>query len=268
MPPRRLVSPTGRAQTLAPVRPSAALQAAYEGRLLAEIDAMNRSILWFVRAAWRANTPHAVAQDASPAADLLETMRGLGRRWTDRFAVLADDLGRHFATAVRDRSDAALKASLRKGGFTVAFRPTRAMNDVFQATLAEQVNLIKSIASEHLTDVQGIVMRSVQTGRDLGTLAQELETRYGTTKRRAAFIAQSQNNIATATMIRTRQAELGITQAVWLHSAGGRVPRPEHVAASGKTYDVAKGMFLEGKWTWPGVEPRCRCVSKSVITGF
>jgi len=111
-------------------------------------------------------------------------------------------------------------------------------------------------------------MRSVQTGRDLGTLAQELETRYGTTKRRAAFIAQSQNNIATATMIRTRQAELGITQAVWLHSAGGRVPRPEHVAASGKTYDVAKGMFLEGKWTWPGVEPRCRCVSKSVITGF
>lgn len=264
---RRLVSPTGKPVLITATRPNAGLEARYRARLDAEIDALHKSLMRFVLATYRANVPH-MAMDASPAADLRDRMASLGRRWLSRFDTLGEDLGRYFATTVRDRSDAALKEALRKGGFTVAFRPTRAMNDVFQATLSEQVNLIKSVAAEHLSDVQGMVMRSVQAGRDVGSLAKDLEHSYGVTKRRAAFIAQSQNNIATATMTRVRQAELGITEAVWLHSAGGRVPRPEHVAASGKTYDVAKGMFLEGKFTWPGVEPRCRCVSKSVVPGF
>jgi uncharacterized protein with gpF-like domain len=65
-----------------------------------------------------------------------------------------------------------------------------------------------------------------------------------------------------------RQKELGITKAIWVHSGGGKHPRPEHVAFSGKEYDVEKGAYLEGKWTWPGFEINCRCTSRSVIPGF
>nr|WP_277347156.1 phage minor head protein [Collimonas pratensis] len=134
--------------------------------------------------------------------------------------------------------------------------------------MSEQVGLIKSIASQHLTEVQGLVMRSVADGRDLGTLAKGLEDRYGITKRRAALIARDQNNKATATITRVRQDSLGITEAVWMHSHAGKHPRPSHVAANGKRYTIKEGMYLDGVWTWPGREIGCRCISKSVIPGL
>jgi uncharacterized protein with gpF-like domain len=108
----------------------------------------------------------------------------------------------------------------------------------------------------------------VQAGRDLGYLSKELQDRYGITKRRAALIARDQNNKATAVITRVRQQELGVTECVWLHSHGGKHPRPSHVAADNKKYDVSKGMFLDGKWTWPGVEVNCRCVARAVIPGL
>lgn len=255
--------------TLAPVRPNAGHAAAYHARLSRALEEMHASLAYWLRAAYRANTPE-MAQDKSPARALQDAFRRLARRWEAKFAALAPELGAWFAQGVADRSDAALKGSLKRAGFSVEFKLTAPVNDVLQATMAQQVGLIRSIAAEHLAKVEGVVMRSVQAGRDMGSLATELEATYGVTKRRAAFIARSQNNIATATITRTRQQGLGIEQAQWVHSAGGRVPRPEHVAAGRDklVYEVGKGAFLEGKWTWPGVEINCRCVSRSVIPGF
>ena len=97
----------------------------------------------------------------------------------------------------------------------------------------------------------------------------DLTQGLGVTKRRAAFIALDQNNKATATFHRVRQIELGL-KATWLHSAGGKVPRPSHKANTGKEYDPAKGWFDpdEKVWCWPGILPRCRCVSRSVVPGL
>jgi SPP1 gp7 family putative phage head morphogenesis protein len=161
-------------------------------------------------------------------------------------------------------------ADLRKAGMSVRFKMTAAMNDAYQAVRAENVNLIKSIAQQHLTQVETLVMQSVQQGRDLGALTQELTARYGVTKRRAAFIAKDQNNKATATMTRVRHLELGITQAKWLHSAGGKHPRPEHVAFSGKVYQIANGHdFGDGEGpVWPGQPINCRCVAIPIVPGF
>lgn len=255
-------------KTLDAPRPNAGLAVAYRKRLDALIDEMDASLTYWIRAKYRANTPELMAQDASPAMEMRRTVRKLARRWQGKFDEMAPELARYFALAATARTDRQLQEILRKGGFSVRFKMTAAQNDVFQATVAENVELIKSIASQHLTGVQGAVMRSVSSGRDLGSLTKTLQESYGVTKRRAATIARDQNNKATATMTRVRQHELGITKAIWLHSAGGKTPRPEHVAASGKEYDISKGMFLEGKWTWPGVEINCRCVSKSVVPGF
>lgn len=211
-----------------------------------------------------------IAQDASAASELRRVMRRLTRRWLRNFDKAAPELAEWFATAAGERTDSALAASLRKAGFTVKFKPTRAQNEVFQATVGENVALIKSIAQQHLAGVEGALMRSVAAGRDLGGFAKTLETTYGVTARRAAFIARDQNNKATATMTRVRQNELGIKQAKWLHSAGGKEPRPSHVANSGKLYDVAKGWYDPDakQWIRPGELPNCRCVSVSVVPGF
>lgn len=258
--------------TLKPIRPSAAIRADYERRLQAEIADMHASILRWLVAEYRRATPEIViyASDDSPARTLQSAMRSLGRRWLKRFDELAPRLAQHFATAVHSRSDRALMADLRRAGMSVRFKMTAAMNDAFQATVGENVSLIRSIAEQHLGQVEQLVMRSVQDGRDVGALTKELTARYGVTKRRAAFISLDQNNKATAVMTKVRHLELGITKAKWLHSAGGRHPREKHVAFSGKTYDVAKGHdFGDGAGTvWPGTAINCRCVSVPIVPGF
>lgn len=255
------------------VRPSAAVRAAYQKRLEREVSEMHRSLIFWLRAEYRKQAPRLAADtvmalDATPARELRAAMRKLGRRWLAKFDALAPKLADYFAQAASDRVDADLKRMLRKAGFTVKFRMSEAQRNAYDAVVEENVTLIKSVAEQHLKNVEGAVMRSVSTGRDLGTLARELEENYGVTKRRAAFIARDQNNKATSVLNRTRQQELGVRKAKWLHSAGGKHPRPEHVAFSGKTYDVDKGAFLEGKWTWPGMEINCRCTSVAIIPGF
>lgn len=265
----KIIKPVKRKDTLLrPVRPSAAVQSKFERSLDRIIGELNRSISYHVKATYRANTPEIMAMDASPARELRALMRKLTRRWQAKFDELAPKLAEYFAKDAADRVDGELKAMLKTAGFSVKFTTTKAQNDILQATIAENVSLVKSIAQTHLTNVEGLVMRSVQEGRDLGTLTKALEESYGVTRRRAETIARNQNNMATAALTRSRQVELGITKARWLHSAGGKTPRPEHVAFSGKTYDVSKGAYLEEKWTWPGREINCRCVSIPVIPGF
>lgn len=262
--------PTDR-KVLRPVHPNAGIEVIYRRRLLALIDEMNNSFVYWLKASYRANPP-LMAQDRNPAQELRAAIRKLAAQWQRNFDDAAPRLAEYFSKATYLRSGAALKTILRDGGYSVKFNMTREMRDVMDATITEQVSLIKSIPQQYLTQVEGMVMRSVQTGRDLGTLTKELQEQFGVTKRRASFIARDQNNKATASMTRVRQVKLGITEAIWMHSGGGKHPRPTHLAAGrAKTkYDTSKGWFdpAVGKWIFPGELPNCRCVSRSVIAGF
>lgn len=258
-------------KTAAPAHPNAGLRVAYQRKLERMVDDLHASLLHWVVAAYRRNTPEVadtMAMDASPARELQGTMRRLSRRWQSNFDKGAPELARWFAKNAAERSDAALAATLKRAGFSVSFKMTAAANDIIQATTFENVNLIKTIAQQHLANVEQIVMRNVAQGRDIKALADDLEQRFAITRRRAVIIARDQNNKATAHMQRARQAEVGITEAIWLHSHGGKVPRPSHVAFSGKRYDINKGAFIEGQWIWPGTEINCGCVSKPIIPGF
>jgi SPP1 gp7 family putative phage head morphogenesis protein len=256
-------------KVLSVVRPNAGIEQAYRKRMQALIAEMDNSVRYWLRAAYRANEP-VMAQDRTPADELRDAIRKLARRWQKNFDEAAPQLAEYFAQSVASRSSGALKAILKKAGFTVKFKMTRAMRDVMAATVGQQVSLIKSIPSRYFTNIEGLVMRSVQTGRDLGRLTQDLQQQFGVTRRRAAFIARDQNNKATASMTRARQDELGITQAIWVHSGAGKHPRPTHVAMNGKKYDVNKGMWdsAVNRWIFPGEEINCRCISRSIIPGF
>lgn len=262
-----LVSPTGRDQALRPVHANQGIEAAYRRRLDRLIDEMQRSLVYWLTAAYRRNVPE-IAQDESPAMALTKMMRRLAKQWQRRFDEAAQPVAREFAETSMSAADISLRNALRQKGFSVQFQLTRAANDVFQATVQENVGLIQSIAAEHLQDVQGMVMRSVTQGRDLEGLVEDLQKRYGVTKRRAAFIARDQNNKATATITRVRQQGLGIKQAKWRHSRGGKHPRKSHQDADGEVYDVDKGMLIDGEYIRPGELPNCRCVAISIIPGF
>ena len=262
---------------LPPVHAHPGVTEAYAMKLRRLIDDMHRSVLYFVKAAYRKNPPVTLANDADPAAALLAEIASLGARWTKRFARASEELAAYFATAAATRTDARLRAILKRNGIAVDFRMTKAMRSVLKATIEQNVGLIKSIPQKYLADVQVMVTQSVQAGRDLKSLVDGLQASFGVTKRRAAFIALDQNNKATGAFNRARQIELGVEEAEWTHSHGGKTPRPTHVAAGARKqrYDVKKGWYDpdargkgKGEWIIPGQLIKCRCTSRSIIKGF
>ena len=262
-------------KTLPPVRPSLGLEMAYRRKLDKLIEEMNRSVQYWVGASYKANEPRIVdiAQDgaALPANALRARLRQLAARWQRRFNQAAPLMADYFTTATAERSDITLRRILKEAGFTVSMQMTPAMRDVMQASINQQVSLIKSIPAQYFTQVEGSVMRAVTAGYDLAPLAKEIEHHYGVTRRRAAFIARDQVNKANATIDRTRRLELGITEAIWQHSHAGEVPRPRHLAFHGKRYDIAKGAPVgdhNGNLVQPGEEPGCRCLSKPILPTF
>lgn len=247
-------------KSLRPVHPNAGLEAAYRRKLLALVDEMQRSVEFWLRAQYR-KTPPAIAADETPSAELNRAIRQLADRWDMRFARAADALARWFAQKVQDRSDVQLRQILREAGFSIDWKMTAVMRDIMNATVSQQVGLIRSIPARYLGQVEGLVMRSVTTGRDVAGLMADLQKQFGVTRRRAALIARTQNNMATASMTRARQLEAGITEAIWVHSLGGREPRPTHLRAGKERqrYDVSKGWFdpHEGRYIFPGELINC-----------
>lgn len=269
---RRPYRPRRGEKILEPVRPSAAIEAAYRKKLVALVDEMHRSVDYWLRSAYRNNEPVLAADERPllPANALQAAVQKMARRWLKRFDKASEELAAYFLKSVHKRTDRELMRILDKGGWTVELHLTRQQRDVLNASIHENVALIKSIPQQYLTQVEGMVMRSVSAGRDLSGLTKDLQKQYGVTRRRAAFIARDQNNKASAALQRSRQIELGITTALWIHSHAGKTPRPTHLANDGKTYDTTKGWYDPAvkQWIFPGQLPNCRCFSRAIVKGF
>jgi uncharacterized protein with gpF-like domain len=206
-----------------------------------------------------------IAEDTLPAAEMAARVREVSKRWIARFSDMADDIAKRFTSGAIKATDSSFKNALKDAGWAVNFKMTRAMQDVAKASVVENVALIKSIPQQYFTQVEGIVMRGYGRGRDLQEITTELKTRYGITQRRAVLIARDQSNKLNAVTTQARRQELGITEAIWQHSHGGREPRKSHVAADGRKFEIVKGCLIDGKYILPGEEINCRCVSKSVL---
>ena len=250
-------------RTLRPTRPSAAIERAYRKKLDDLIDKMQRSVVWWISAAYRKREKQ-ITQDAGPARSLAEELQSVMRDWQRDFDKAAEDMARWFAENdvrhVRNSTREAFKAAGLGELFTVKFRyMSRHERDVLQSIIIENVNLIKSIPQQYLTEVQGLVQRCVQNGRDLGYLREELQKRYEITKRRAATIARDQTNKATENLSRARMQSLGVTRGIWIHTSAGKTYRETHVKMDGKEFDLSKGMYdsAVGREVFPGELVNC-----------
>lgn len=261
------VGATFDSEVLTSVKPNEGFGMIYRRKLDALIKAMQSDIMAEIDDVYR-DREDEIAMDDSPAMALRGVMSRMATKWQRAFNDASLDLAKFFAQGVAQRTDASLKAILKKGGFTVEFKLSKSINNVIQASVGENVALIKSIASQHLADVEGMVMRSVQAGRDMHTLSVDLKKRYDITTRRAALIARDQNNKATSQIARARQLQLGITEGIWRHSGAGHEPRPDHVAFSGKRFNLKEGALISGSRIWPGELINCKCTWSPVIPGL
>lgn len=261
---RRVRAPTP--ETLNPVRPNAGIKDYYYSQLDAAIGAMQKSVSFWVKAVY--NRAGVASDAAAPATAMQRELAKLNSKWQSVFDKLARRLSKQLARRWTAYSDGSLKAQLRARGFSVEFRATSAMRDAYQAVHLEQINLIRSIPRQCLTEVSSLVYRSVLRGRDLHTLSEQLQHRFHVTRDRAALIARDQNNKATAAMTGARQESLGITEGIWRHSGAGKEPRPSHVKASGTKFTIKQGLYLDGEWVRPGEAINCRCTWSPIIPGL
>lgn len=253
-------------RTLKPVHANRGIAARYRRSLCELIEEMHNSVLYWVTARYRA-APPALAMDArsTPSRAMQGEMRRLAARWVKRFEDAAPRIAEAYLRDSFKATDSAMRAALKDAGLSVQFKMTAAVRDAFNASLEENIGLIRSIPQKYLQEVQGSVMRSYSTGRDLATTVRDIKRLYPKASNRAVLIARDQSNKANAVVVQARQKELGIVKAQWMHSAGGKEPRPDHVAASGKIYDVAKGCLISGEYILPGQLINCRCVSRSIV---
>jgi uncharacterized protein with gpF-like domain len=63
---------------------------------------------------------------------------------------------------------------------------------------------------------------------------------------------------------------MGLIDAIWLHSGGGKTVRKSHVKNSGKRYDIRTGWYDPEvkRFIQPGELINCKCVSRPVVRGF
>lgn len=243
------------------------VEARYRRELQKLVDDMHNSFAYWLKAEYRKAPPRmlALAEDASPARTIKRILDDLAKRWIARFEEYAPKIADAYLKSLFKASDSSFRQALKDAGFAVDFKLTPTVRDAFNASLEENVSLIKSIPSQYAQQVEGAVMRSYAAGRDLQTMTKDIQAIYPVTFARAALIARDQSNKANGVVNRARQLELGMTEAEWMHSHAGKNPRQSHVAANGKRYKIAKGCLIDGEYIQPGEKINCRCTSRPYL---
>lgn len=259
-------------KTIRAISANAGVRAWYRKRLEREIKAMHESVCYWLEAAYKARESEIVG-DASPARDILSRFAELSRRWLKRWNMLAGWLARRAVQKTASTTTVSMKEAFRAAGFTVKFKASRHLNSVTQALIAENVSLIKTIPSQYFSQIEGIVTRGVSMGRDLAYIREELAKRYAISYRRAALIARDQLDKATQAIQRTRDAELGITEGIWVHLPGQYSSRKTHIAMNGKRFKLEgpdAGLYDSDvdRKVLPAECVCCRCSYRRVLPDF
>lgn len=159
-------------------------------------------------------------------------------------------------------------------GEMIADHLSEGLQTAIQASIMENVNLIKSIKDTYFKDLTGQVMRFVNAGMtytDLKDYIQQLGTK---TERRAELIAQDQTRKAFSSINAHRMADAGIAKFKWLHTGSGAHPREYHLKSvdqgglNGGIFEIENPPVIDektGETGFPAQLPYCRCVMIPIV---
>ena len=235
---------------------------------------MDRSLFWWLRASYRQVDKDVIqtAQDGAMG-DLVKELRRLEREWVKKSNTFATETAKWFSAKIQGYTAITIQNEMKKRdlvklGFDLKFKYHSAKERaMFKSIVTQNVNLIKSIASEHLTRVTGVVLRGIESGHDLGRMTESLEQSFGVTERRAAMISRDQTNKATQNLSRQRLMDYGVTKGKWQHSSAGNTYRESHVEMDGEIYDLEEGCYDPdyGDFIQPAELVNCHCFCVPVI---
>ena len=209
------------------------------------------------------------AQDASIAIQARSVLNLLSAKFSRIYSRHAQILARRMIDDVDAQSKATLMKSFKELTGQVTLRIEDMPRDMFEASIENNVQLIKSIPERYLNDVSGSVLRSITdpNGGGIGKLQEDLRKYQGISERKAKMIAMQETRRAYQSVNIERSKAAGVKKGIWIHTGGTKEPRPKHKAYNGQEFDLSKGAPIgdKGDWVFPSQEINCRCSWTPVI---
>ena len=252
--------------------PPAAVSSRYVQALAALTAQMTAQVEREVRRLFQTDAASAhFGEDATIASQSRILLNALSAKFNDLFAKKAKALAETMVEGTAKASATALHSSLQElsGGLSMKTKVMgSSLENIYKASVAENVSLIKSIPAQYLQKVEGAVMRSITTGNGLQDLVPALEQYQGQTHRRAQNIALDQTRKAYNAVNRGRMRAIGVKKFMWHHSGGGAHPREDHVEMDGEVYSFDALPVIDkntGERGIPGQAPNCKCTMSPVF---
>jgi SPP1 gp7 family putative phage head morphogenesis protein len=245
-------------------------EAAYNKRLQSLVTRMTKSLKREINKALVAHFN--TAQDSSIISKVRMVINKLEREFNKEFRSRADRLSKNMLSSVNKDSTKALHNSLKdlSGGLSIKTSAvTEGVSDVLTAAVAQNVGLIKSIPSEYFTQVRTQILNSIMNPDNKGlsdlrdSINGVLSDRYKRVRNRAHQIATDQTRKAYNQINAAKMTSMGIEYFEWVHSGGGKTPRPYHRdVLNGKTFKISEPPIIDqntGERGLPGQAINCRC---------
>lgn len=126
---------------------------------------------------------------------------------------------------------------------------------------------IKGFTQAEIEKLRELVQANMATGARVDRLARIIETQFGVSKRRAAFIAENETSLAVAKFREARYKDIGVSSYIWSTSHDERV-RHDHQLLEGKTFSWGEPPVVDqatGRRGHPGEDFNCRCVAIPIL---
>ena len=177
-------------------------------------------------------------------------------------------------------SKASLNRSLKElsGGLSIKTDfETSGTKETITSSLNANVDLIKTISGDYMSQVRGAVNRSIQEGGGLETLIPTIEKLLNKQSKqvlnKAKNVALDQTRKAYTAINKARMEKVGVTKFEWVHSGGGREPRPHHKTnfpngLNHGIFDINDPPVIDkktGERGLPGQAINCKCFMRPVI---
>lgn len=206
-------------------------------------------------------------------ADVIEvSLAALRKRWTsDLFNRFAERLAAKFVQAVNLQNQQQFQNQYKSFGINI-YTGNQAVSDYLDATVKDNVRLIKSIPDQYLTQVESIVLGNMRAGMRPSAINKQLQDQFGVTERRARVISRDQVSKASNGLAKKRMESSGFQYFAWIDSKDSRV-RSRHKNIANKVTKYGKGIYSfsdlplndKGMPIAPSDDIQCRCVMRPVL---
>ena len=182
---------------------------------------------------------------------------GLGLNFSKAVDQIIVNAGRDFISSVATQ------------GIAVPAEFTPAMRKQLTEQLTTNLDLhIQGWAKDRIPQLRKRVEENVFNGMRSDRLAKIIESEFGISKRKAAFLADQETGLLMAKYREARYQDVGVQEYIWQTAHDVRV-RPDHAALNGQRFSFKNPPITNratGDRNNPGTDWRCRCVPRPIVS--